>query len=155
MKAHHILIPLACLVLLSACAPPPPPVAGTPGPAPALAEAATPSPTPSPAPTATPVETVESATRGELAPMPQDPVVERLIQRAKEDLAAWRRVRVDEIQVAQVEAVTWPDSSLGCPKPGYMYAQVLTPGYRIVLSAQGRTYEYHTASDPEGPLVRC
>ncbi len=87
--------------------------------------------------------------------MPQDPTVARLIERAKEDLAGWRRIRPEEIQVVSVEATLWPDASLGCPQPGRMYAQVLTPGYRIVLSAQGRTYEYHTASDPEGPLVRC
>lgn len=49
-----------------------------------------------------------------------------------------------EIEVVSQEEVTWPDSSLGCPKPGMMYAQVLTPGLRIVLSAGGKRYEYHS-----------
>lgn len=42
------------------------------------------------------------------------------------------------------EPVTWGDTSLGHPQPGQEYAEVLTPGYRILLSAGGRTLEYHT-----------
>jgi hypothetical protein len=45
--------------------------------------------------------------------------------------------------VAQ-EDVTWPDSCLGCVKTGETCAQVLTPGYRIVLRVRDATYEYHT-----------
>jgi hypothetical protein len=42
------------------------------------------------------------------------------------------------------EDVTWPDSCLGCVKTGEVCAQVLTPGYRIVLRVRDATYEYHT-----------
>ncbi|MDX1408310.1 MAG: hypothetical protein R3330_09255, partial [Saprospiraceae bacterium] len=49
--------------------------------------------------------------------------------------------------------VVWPDSSLGCPQKGMVYADVLTPGYLIVLSADGREYEYHTSKGTE--VVYC
>jgi hypothetical protein len=44
--------------------------------------------------------------------------------------------------VVVAESVIWPDSSLGCPRPGEMYLQVLTPGYRVVLEADGTRYDY-------------
>ncbi|NLE76840.1 MAG: hypothetical protein GX605_08825 [Chloroflexi bacterium] len=49
-----------------------------------------------------------------------------------------------QIEVAALEATNWADTSLGCPEPGTMYAQVITPGYRVVLRAGGESYEYHT-----------
>lgn len=48
------------------------------------------------------------------------------------------------IQVVNVEAVDWPDACLGVPIPNAMCAQVVTPGYRVSLSAEGQTYEVHT-----------
>ena len=68
-----------------------------------------------------------------------------VVQAAKKDLARRLNVRQEAIELAgAVEAVTWPDSSLGCPEPGMMYAQVLTPGYRFKLESGGKLYEYHT-----------
>ena len=40
----------------------------------------------------------------------------------------------------------WRDSSLGCPQPGVLYAQVITPGYRISLRVGAAQYEYHSDS---------
>jgi len=79
----------------------------------------------------------------------------QLIERAKAEVAGLARSSAESVQVVSVEAVDWSDSSLGCPKPGMMYAQVITPGYQIVLESGGRTYEFHTTQNPEGPLVRC
>jgi len=39
---------------------------------------------------------------------------------------------------------SWSDTSLGCPRPGMFYAQVITPGYLITLEVKGEKYEYHT-----------
>lgn len=78
-----------------------------------------------------------------------------LIDRAKAELAGTARVSAEQIEVVSVEQVEWSDSSLGCPKGGMMYAQVITPGYKIVLSAGGSTYEFHSGLDPAGPLVQC
>jgi hypothetical protein len=62
----------------------------------------------------------------------------------KADLAKRTNQPSSAIAVTSVSAAVWPDSSLGCPQPGFMYSQIVTPGYRIVLSAGGQTYEYHT-----------
>jgi hypothetical protein len=48
------------------------------------------------------------------------------------------------VRLIRVEAREWSDASLGCPKPGQMYAQVITPGYLVVLEAGGQRLEYHT-----------
>jgi hypothetical protein len=63
---------------------------------------------------------------------------------ALNDLAERLSVAKSAIKIVRAEAMQWPDASLGCPQPGMMYAQVITPGYRIVLEANGKHYEYHT-----------
>jgi hypothetical protein len=65
----------------------------------------------------------------------------------QQDLAEQLNISKDEIRVVSVTAVEWPDSSMGCPKPGMGYLDVITPGYRIVLTASGQTYTYHTGPD--------
>jgi len=77
----------------------------------------------------------------------------QVVQLAKEDLARRLDLSPEAIKVVSVEAVEWPDTSLGCPKPGMMYAQVITPGYRVVLEVKGETYEYHT--DEGRSVVAC
>jgi len=77
-------------------------------------------------------------------PVPSDPSEQELVVRAKEDLAGRLAIGVDQIKLVEAQAVDWADTSLGCPKPGRMYAQVITPGFRIVLEVKGRRYEYHT-----------
>ena len=75
------------------------------------------------------------------------------IEQARQDLAARLGVPAAEIQVVEARAVTWPDSSLGCPEPGRMYLQVLTPGFRIVLETGGKRYTYHAGR--EGSPFLC
>ena len=94
------------------------------------------------APPGTPVEGA--------AVVPQE--AQEIVSAIEQDLAEQLNIKTDQIQVVSVEAVEWPDASLGCPKPGMMYAQVITPGYRIELQAEGKTYVYHTG--PSG-FVRC
>jgi hypothetical protein len=48
----------------------------------------------------------------------------------------------------------YPDSSLGCPSPDVMYAQVLTRGYQFLLTYEGTTYDYRAASD-SGQVTYC
>jgi hypothetical protein len=86
------------------------------------------------------------------APGVRDPGA-RLVQRARQALADRLGLDLEEVSVESVEEVTWPDSALGCPAPGMMYLQVLTPGYRIVLAAEGEEYAYHT--DRGNQLVLC
>ena len=68
---------------------------------------------------------------------------DRVYHLARADLA--RRLGIEERKVKKVsvEPRTWPDASLGCPKPDTMYAQVETPGYLIELQASGKKFAYH------------
>jgi hypothetical protein len=74
---------------------------------------------------------------------PATPNLQTLIAKAKDDLAQRLSIAVDQINGIEAKAVTWSNSSLGCPQPGMMYAEVLTPGYLILLNANGQDYEYH------------
>ena len=65
------------------------------------------------------------------------------------DLAARLDVDPSEIEVVSVEEVTWPDGSLGCPKPGMSYTQALVDGQLIILAVDGREYEYHSGRGRE------
>ncbi len=67
--------------------------------------------------------------------------------------AAGRLGVAAQLQVETVEQREWSDSSLGCPQPGSFYAQVITPGYLIVVSGGGKRLEYHT--DTRGRSVMC
>ncbi len=68
----------------------------------------------------------------------------RAVQAAIETLAHDLNVPGSSVNVTQVEAVQWPDACLGIDQPGQMCAQVVTPGYQIVLAVNGRSYEAHT-----------
>ncbi len=68
------------------------------------------------------------------------------------DLARHLSIPAEQITVVHLEGVTWPDTSLGCPQPGMAYAQVLVEGYKVILEAANRRYEYHT--DMVGRAVR-
>jgi hypothetical protein len=69
-------------------------------------------------------------------------------------LARSLEVAPDAVEVLSVEPVTWSDTSLGCPREGMAYAQVLTTGYRIVLEAEGQRYELHTDESGDS-IVEC
>lgn len=71
----------------------------------------------------------------------------------KADLAKRTGTTVDAMRVLLGEAVEWNDSSLGCPRPGLAYMQVITSGYRVLLQVANQTYEYHT--DTRGHFVLC
>ena len=78
---------------------------------------------------------------------------ETALAAAKADLAQQTGVPIEEIGLISIEAVDWSDTSLGCPQEGFMYAQVITPGYLMVLEADGQQYEYHT--DQTTNVVQC
>ncbi len=73
---------------------------------------------------------------------------EREIARLAIDaLAADLQIAKDGIQVDTIRAVDWPDSSVGCPKPGRAYLQVITPGHKVTLRADGQIYVVHEANN--------
>ena len=69
---------------------------------------------------------------------------DKITESAIDDLANVLGIPSSEIKVVSVEPVDWPDTSLGDPKLGELYAQVIIPGYRVMLSAEGGVYRYHT-----------
>ena len=82
-----------------------------------------------------------------------DPNLHPVVQIAVADLAKRLQISVDKIRVASIESITWPDGSLGCPKQGIMYTQVLTPGFNVSLEVEGKSYPYHT--DENETVVFC
>ena len=51
------------------------------------------------------------------------------------------------INLESYKEYTFSDASLDCPKPGELYAQVLTPGWIIIFNAGNRKYEIHSNLD--------
>ena len=72
---------------------------------------------------------------------------EALVEEAVLDLANRYGVDREEVTVETVEPFEFPDASLGVPEPGRSYAQVLTPGYIILLRWKDELYEYHAAGE--------
>ncbi|HEX2698173.1 MAG TPA: hypothetical protein VHM28_10735, partial [Anaerolineales bacterium] len=66
---------------------------------------------------------------------------------AIKQLAANLGLQSSDVQLLSSSDVEWPDSCLGVPLEGVMCAQVVTPGYLIVLQALGHSFEYHTNTD--------
>ena len=69
-----------------------------------------------------------------------------VVELAKADFAKRRGIPAGKIFVKLAETVDWPDASLGCPQKGRSYAQIITSGYRLVLSDGTIDLEYHTDS---------
>jgi len=153
MNMRSIMVFSTILLLLVACG----------RAAPSVPDAQTSSPLPEPAGDESPLSPPPTPTPGppELTsplPDPSSSPIEpptggrdQAVAAAKARLAEELDVALDDIDVTAVEAVQWSDASLGCPKPGYVYAQVITPGYRMLLEVQGEKHEVHT--DKEGRSV--
>jgi hypothetical protein len=123
---------IAVTIFLTACGPGPsiqgpPPVVSLPSPVPA-----------------SPVANVLPDSSSNADPQPA-------VDAALRDAAAHLGVSATDLKVDQAESREWGDSSLGCPKPGLMYSQIVTPGFVITISGAGKQLEYH--SDTRGRVV--
>jgi hypothetical protein len=65
-----------------------------------------------------------------------------IVNQCKADLAKRLNVTVDKVTFTRAYVVEWRDASLGLPEPGKMYAQVLTPGWQILLEGWGQQHLY-------------
>jgi len=74
------------------------------------------------------------------------------IRAAKAALARQINIPVDQINLVSIQAATWRDACLGIYDPDRMCAQEITPGYRIILAAQGKNYIFRT--NKTGSIVR-
>jgi hypothetical protein len=76
-----------------------------------------------------------------------------LVSTADDGWRVWQPAVVVEVladagagaSIVSVEAVDWPDACLGAARPDEACAQVITPGYRVIVEQSGATIEYHTA----------
>jgi hypothetical protein len=62
-------------------------------------------------------------------------------------------VEPDAVELIKFEAHDFPDASLGCPKPGMAYAQVVTPGYVVHLRVNGQDHDYRVSM--RSRVVQC
>lgn len=79
--------------------------------------------------------------------------VEKFVALAKEDLASRLGVEADKITLMKADEKLWPNSALGCPRPGVFYPSGRVPGFQIWLDIDGTQYVYNT--DFNGTLILC
>ena len=58
-----------------------------------------------------------------------------------------------QITLISTEAVEWPDGCLGVQRIDVMCTQAVVPGFKIMLEANGRTYEVHTNENGSSVVV--
>ena len=118
-------------------------------PVPATPVPATPVPTPVPTPL---IASMEPPTA---IPGTTNAIPGSYLEAAIADAAARAGVDPVEVTVISTESRDWPSGALGCPVVGFMYTDVITPGYRIVVEAGGTTYDYRAASRGAGEVRLC
>ena len=69
-----------------------------------------------------------------------------MLEDARLDLATRLQVPVEQVSVISETERTWSDSSLGCPRKGMRYLQVISNGSELVLEVDGRHYHYHSGA---------
>ncbi len=82
-----------------------------------------------------------------------DPISDTILQLVINDLSQVTGIDKTKITLVLTESVDWPDGSLGCGTPGVEYLPEITPGYTILLEADGKTYAYHT--DQSSQFILC
>ena len=104
-------------------------------------------------PTSTPVSPAaadESPISVLPTPAPLSPAAQDVAETLKEKVAQDVGVAPEELEAIAAEEVQWSDTSLGCPEPGMVYAQVIVPGWRVVFRGpSGETYDVHTDETQE------
>jgi hypothetical protein len=86
-------------------------------------------------------------TRSASDPLEDDPIAAELVALATRRLATTLRVDETAIELIDITPTRWRDSSLGCPRADQTYTPTQIDGYRIVLSANGSRFVFHTDFD--------
>ena len=99
----------------------------------------------------------------DLAEIPEEMIVihenelpggaESIVELAITDLAQRLGIEISAIAIVLNKPITWPDATLGCPKPGMDFSPVEIPGYILQLSVDGHIYTYHT--DDANRVILC
>ncbi len=90
---------------------------------------------------ATPSAAIPTTTPEIFVPLPAE---QRAFEAVRGLLAA--QLGIDPLKISLVSAtpVEWPDSCLGVEIQGEACAQMVTPGFRLLVEAGGVQYEFHT-----------
>ena len=64
------------------------------------------------------------------------------VENARKDLAKRLNIDAADVKEHSVEDSDFPDMALGAAEDDEMSGQMITPGWRIRLEAQGKSYEY-------------
>jgi hypothetical protein len=67
-------------------------------------------------------------------------------------LADWLGIDITGVQIGEIRYMEWPDACLGLPAQDELCAQVITPGYQILLQVDERQFEVRT--DTVGSIIR-
>ena len=115
-------------------------------PAPTLPAPTLPAPTlPAPSPTTPSALPEPTQTQASLDTAPTS--LDKMTEAARRDLASRLFVSIDQVSLVKAGPVNWANLSLGCPQPGLVYAEVITPGYLVILRSGEKQYEYHAGKD--------
>ncbi|MCZ6536273.1 MAG: hypothetical protein O7C03_04525 [Gammaproteobacteria bacterium] len=85
-----------------------------------------------------PVQAISDA-----APAQSSEAKEAAARLAVDALSKKLSVEPDSVEVVHVAAMEWPNSSLGCPRPGMQYLQVITRGWLALLQTGKKAYRVH------------
>lgn len=77
---------------------------------------------------------------------PLEGVPQAVIDAAIADAAGRAGVEPSAVEIVSTSSRDWPNGALGCPEPGMMYTDVITPGYRVVVEAGGTRYDYRAST---------
>lgn len=65
------------------------------------------------------------------------------------DAAERTAVDRESVEIISITEETFSDASLGCPEPGEVYAQVITPGHVVIVEAGGEEFDYRVGTQSE------
>lgn len=80
-----------------------------------------------------------------------DPLAAETFRVVQNLLAGELDISSRRVQLQEMLAVVWEDTSLGCPQPDQSYTEATIPGYHIVVTAGTETYIYHSDSNTVYP----
>jgi hypothetical protein len=73
--------------------------------------------------------------------------------KARQFLAQHIQASVEQVGLVSYSQVEWSDACLGLAQEGMMCAEVITPGFQVLLSHQGQEYVVHTDQNGETTLL--
>jgi len=83
---------------------------------------------------------------------------DRILKAASDKLLAYLKAKYPHVdfkdpKCVRFEHTLWQDASLDCPKDGYYYDQMVTPGYKIRFLVGNGVYDIHTNADVDNIQV--